>query len=84
MNDFTKKSPIKWYSTDEFLPGNNVGYVIARVLNADFCQFIYQAIHTRDGWEFWDEEFWPEDCKRKEEIKVTHWAYMPEFHDGGF
>lgn len=75
---------MKWYSVDTFLPGIGAGYVIARCLNADDCQFIYQAIYSRGKWEFWDEEFWPEDRVKQDGFRVTHWTYMPEFHDGGF
>ena len=74
---------MKWYSVDNFLPGKGVGYVIARVLNGDSCQFIYQAIYTKKGWEFWGEEYWP-DYRIADYFTVTHWAYMPELNDGGF
>ena len=70
---------MKWYSVDEFLPGKATGYVIARVLNSDYCQFIYQAIYTNKNWEFWDEMYFPGE--RMNEIKVTHWAHMPELKD---
>lgn len=75
---------MKWYPVEQFLPGIGRGYVITRVLNSDCCQFIYMAMYSKNGWEFWDEECWDEDTKRKEGYKVTHWTYMPEFNDGGF
>lgn len=75
---------MKWHSVDEFLPGNGVGYVIARVLNADYCQFIYQAIYSRNGWEFWDEEYFPDGRLKEEGFRITHWTYMPDLMDGGF
>ena len=74
---------MKWYSVNDFLPGKGVGYVIARVLNSDYSQFIYQAIHMGERWEFWDEEYWPK-TRRDDKFKVTHWTYMPELNDSGF
>lgn len=75
---------MKWYKTDRLLPGEDIGYVIARALNADYCQFIYQAMYINGQWEFWDEEYWPDDRKKRDPLKVTHWAFLPEFEDGGF
>lgn len=75
---------MRWYSVDEFLPGNEIGYVIARVLNCDMCQFIYQAMYSDGKWEFWDEEYFPEERLKEDSIRVTHWTYMPELNDGGF
>ena len=69
---------MKWYSTEKFMPGIGVGYVIALVLNCDECEFIYMALYLDGEWEFWDEEYWPEE-RRKEGLKITHWTYMPRF-----
>lgn len=71
---------MQWYSVNLFLPGQSTGYVIARVLNADNCQFIYQAHYNEGAWEFWDEEYWPKD--RNEVFRVTHWMQMPNMGDG--
>ena len=74
---------MRWHPVDEFLPGQGSGYVIARVLNCDDCQFIYQAMYIAGKWEFWDEEYWPDD-RKSEGFRVTHWTFAPEFNDGGF
>lgn len=75
---------MQWYSVKQFLPAKGSGYVIVRTLNADYCQFVYQAMYVKGGWEFWDEEYWPEGRAKKEGMEVTHWTHMPELGDGGF
>jgi len=70
---------MQWYSVNLILPGQFTGYVIARVLNADNCQFIYQALYRDGVWEFWDEEYWPSN---REGFRVTHWTNMPKIGDG--
>ena len=70
-----------WYSAEEFVPFGD-GWVIARCINSDGVDFIYQAIFSPlDGWQFWDEEYWPEGRRQDEGFKVTHWAEIPTAGD---
>jgi len=71
---------MQWYSVNLILPSQFTGYVIARVINADNCEFIYQALYHKGEWEFWDEEYWPSD--RDDGFRVTHWMEMPNIGDG--
>jgi len=71
---------MKWYSVNLFLPGISTGFVIARVLNDDNCQFIYQALYNEGAWKFLDDEYWFSD--RNEVFRVTHWTQMPNIGDG--
>jgi len=70
---------MQWYSVNLFLPGQFTGYVIARVVNADDRQFIYQAYCHEGEWEFWDEAYWPKNHDRG--FKVTHWMHMPDMEE---
>ena len=67
---------MNWISVSRYLPGVGSGYVIARVVNIDECDFVYMAIYSGGKWEFWDQEYWPDNYDRK--FKVTHWTHMPE------
>lgn len=73
---------MRWYSVNEFLPGQGTGYVMAYCLNEDECAFVYMAIHMEDRWQFWDEQYWPEGRNKDGGLKVTHWMYIPDL--GGF
>ena len=70
---------MQWYSVNLFLPGQFTGYVIARVLNADDHQFIYEAHYNEGVWEFLDDGLWPSG---REIFRVTHWMEMPNIGDG--
>ena len=70
---------MQWYSVNLLLPGESTGYVLARVLNSDNCQFIYQARYDDGVWGFLDDGLWPSG---REIFRVTHWTQMPDIGDG--